>query len=382
MHNLTLLNREWVGLGFHRKQTRRVLIEFALMVTMAIGGPIMFAIYDHLAMELLGLWISSYGSLGITTNCHTSSHNATSNKRWLNRGLCFFGYPVIMGLSVTYWWHKHIAVHHPTPNVVGFDDDIDLLPFFAINEDEFARSRGVRRWFYTHQWYFIPFAIALNGFNVQRQGWQYLLGVLRNPAERKRTHWIDLALLGVHLACWLVIPMVFFAPLAVLGVYTLRLIGIGYAIFIGFAPAHFPAEAYFLTREREDRTEYFRSQDFILLQCATTVNFRTGPIGRLVCAGVDYQIEHHLFPGISHVYYPQMSPILEKWCVEHGYPYRRLGWATSVWKSLLTFRFPKRVEPRLEELRPGSDGPSGGVVAPDKVREFELIQRHAGDVAV
>lgn len=403
MHSLTLLNQEWIARGFHRKQTRRVLIEFTLMVTMAICGPLLFGLYDHWLIWIAGLWMSSYGSLGITTNCHTSSHNATSNRRWLNRGLCFFGYPVLMGLSGTYWYNKHVAVHHPTPNVVGFDDDIDLLPFFAINDEEYAASRGLRRWFYTYQWLLVPFAIALNGFNIQRQGWQYLIGALRDGSTRKRTHWVDLGLLGLHLAAWIFIPMLFFPVWGVLGVYTLRLVGIGYAVYIAFAPAHFPAEAYFLAKEREDRTDYFKSQDYILLQCATTVNFRTGPIGRLVCAGVDYQIEHHLFPGICHVYYPQMAPILEKWCREHGYPYRSLGWADAVWKSLVTFKRRKPVEPALEPLREAAVHEDAGVaapesarilspvipmhalrkeLAPEKAREFDLLQQYAGDVAV
>lgn len=403
MHSLTLLNQEWTARGFHRKQTRRVLIEFALMVTMAVCGPLMFGVYDAWPMWVLGLWMSSYGSLGITTNCHTSSHNATSNSRLLNRSLCFFGYPVLMGLSGTYWYNKHIAVHHPTPNVVGWDDDIDLMPFFAINEDEYARSTGLRRWFFTWNWVLIPFAIALNGFNIQRQGWSYLLGALRDPSRRKATHWLDLALLGVHFAVWIFLPMLFFPAWGVIGVYVMRLVGIGYSVYIGFAPAHFPAEAYFLAQENSDRTAYFKSQDYILLQCATTVNFKTGPLGRLVCAGVDYQIEHHLFPGICHVYYPQMSPILERWCLENGYPYRRLGWAEAVWKSLVTFKTRKPVEPKLEPLRERPRHDDAGValparaagvptaippravtteLAPEKAREFDLLQRYAGDVAV
>jgi linoleoyl-CoA desaturase len=74
------------------------------------------------------------------------------------------------------------------------------------------------------------------------------------------------------------------------------------------------------------------------------VNFRTGVIGRLLCAGADYQIEHHLFPGISHVHYPQVSKVVKAYCDAHGYPHRTLGWGEAVMKSLLIFYRPKPVQ--------------------------------------
>ncbi|HYH95404.1 fatty acid desaturase, partial [Hyalangium sp.] len=64
-----------------------------------------------------------------------------------------------------------------------------------------------------------------------------------------------------------------------------------------------------------------------------------------------YQIEHHLFPGYSHVYYPQMSRILQRFCEENGYPYRTLGWWEAIWKSLVVFRKPKPIHSRLLALR-------------------------------
>lgn len=78
-------------------------------------------------------------------------------------------------------------------------------------------------------------------------------------------------------------------------------------------------------------------------------------IGRFLCAGLDYQIEHHLFPGISHVYYPEISRIVKAYCETHGYRYRTLGWGEAVMKSLGVFYRPKRVE----SLRATSRAPAG-----------------------
>ena len=122
-------------------------------------------------------------------------------------------------------------------------------------------------------------------------------------------------------------------------------------MFATAAPAHFPAEARFLPTEgHENQKDYRRHSDHVLLQTATTVNFRTGPLGRLLCCGAEFQIEHHLFPGVSHAHYPHMSPILQRFCEANGYPYLTLGWGEGIVESLAVFIRPKRVEPALEAL--------------------------------
>jgi fatty acid desaturase len=346
-----VLNKEFVARGWNRKPTARILTELAFHLCLVVGGIALVARFESLWVKALGMLVMAWGSLGVSTSTHTSSHYATSNKRWLNRGLTFFGYPFFFAMAATYWWNKHVAVHHPTPNVIGFDDDADLMPFFAINEQEFAESRGLRRAWFKVQWVFIPFLISLNYLNVQRASWVYLAQCLRDPARRTAAHAWDVVCILGHFTAWVVIPGLVFGWQNALIFYAVRAALVGYALFIAFAPAHFPAEAIFLAREIENKAEYFRKADFILLQTATTLNFRTGFFGRLACAGVDYQIEHHLFPGIAHVYYPEMSVLLRKFCEENGYPYQTLGWWEGIWKSVAAFKTPKPVVPRLAQLR-------------------------------
>jgi fatty acid desaturase len=81
------------------------------------------------------------------------------------------------------------------------------------------------------------------------------------------------------------------------------------------------------------------------------VNFKTGFFGRLVCSGVDYQIEHHLFPNVSHVFYPEISPFVQDLCREHGLPYRTLGWGYAIWKCWDAMRDPQPIHKNAEELR-------------------------------
>ena len=109
-----------------------------------------------------------------------------------------------------------------------------------------------------------------------------------------------------------------------------------------------------LARREEAPTPYLAVQhwteNFLLLQTATTINFRGGPIGRLLCGGVDYQIEHHLFPTISPRHYRQMSRHVKAFCDRHGYPYRSESWGRAIWQSVMTFRRPKPIHEGLPAM--------------------------------
>ena len=337
------LYREFSARGWTRKATSRIISELAFHICLMLGSIAVLVAVDNIWWEVLACYAMTLGGLGIATNCHSASHSSASDQKWGNLLLTFFGYPLNVGLSATFWHNKHVIVHHTTPNVVGLDDDIDLLPFFALTENDINDSRGLVRWWYRHQWMILPLAILLNGFSMQRQGWQFLIGKLRDSKNRKWLHWMDLAALILHLSLWVLLPMLLFPALHVLLFYLLRISLLGYAIFAVFAPAHFPAESLFLSAGKQDLNDYLRSQDWALLQCATSTNLKTGWLGNLFCSGTDYQIEHHLFPNISHPYLPRMAPLVQEWCAENGYPYRRLGFIEGFWKSWMTFRFPKKV---------------------------------------
>lgn len=351
LHALTLLNRELAARGFHRKPTARLVGQLAVLVAMSLGGTALFVLAESLVLRLAGLLVMAMGNLGITTHSHTSSHNGTSPRLWVNKALTYFGFGLVFGTSTTWWWNKHVSVHHPTPNVIGLDDDVDLLPWFALTEEEYEAGGPVRRLYYRWQWMALPLALALTAVNMMLSSIRFLAAALRDPARRSALHWIDVGVLALHYGVWIGVPMLWFAPAQVIGFYLLRGALLGYAVFSTAAPAHFPAEASFLASEgHRSRAEYRRHSDYLMLQTVTTVNFRTGPIGRFLCCGADYQIEHHLFPGIAHTYYPQISPILREFCESNGYPYRELGWWEGIRKSLAVFVRPKPVEPALEAL--------------------------------
>src|SRR5271166_1964216 len=183
---VTELRREFARRGWDRKATNRILFELLIHVAIAVAGIAIFMTGHNSAVRVLGVLISSFGCMGVGTNTHTSTHYATSNKRWVNEALSYFGYPMFLGLSATYWWQKHVVLHHPAPNVVGVDSDADLLPWFAFTADEVHASSGLRRFYYERlQFWLFPLALALNNFSIQRAGWAYLIRTLSESKGRK-----------------------------------------------------------------------------------------------------------------------------------------------------------------------------------------------------
>src|SRR4051812_41840566 len=231
MHALTLLNKEFTARGFHHKPVALALSHLALHVALALGGAAAFVLAPGLPAKVAALVVMTLGNLGISGHTHTSSHNGISPRLWVNRALTFFGYGLMFGTSSSWWWNKHIVVHHATPNVIGLDDDVDLLPWFALTEDGFNSGGPLRRWYYRHQWMVLPLALALTALNMTRSSNVYLVTALRDPRRRRPLLWIDLGVVVAHWLLWIALPMLWFQPWHVVGFYVLRGALLGFAVF-------------------------------------------------------------------------------------------------------------------------------------------------------
>ncbi|MEY4635738.1 MAG: hypothetical protein RJA55_1536 [Acidobacteriota bacterium] len=339
--------REFAALGFTRKPVGRHAVELAILLTLGLGGAVAFLTAAGITGQAVALVVMTLGNLGLTTYGHSASHNGIAERTWVNRALMYLVYGVIFGTSSSWWWNKHIAVHHATPNVLGLDDDVHLLPWFALTDEQARTGSPLQQWYYRRQWLVLPLALALTAISMMVSSWLFLARAL-SSSRRTSRHVADVIALLLHPLAWIALPLIWWPAGDVAAFYMVRAALLGGAVFLTAAPAHFPAEARFFSSEgHEDRASYRRHSDYILLQTSTTVNFRTNWVGDLLCCGSQYQIEHHLFPTISHAYYPQMSPLVRRFCDTHGYPYQSIGWGEGIWKSLRVFWRPKRVEPRL-----------------------------------
>ena len=142
-------------------------VQLLVHVVLTVAGIVLVMSLEGLGWRLLGPLIATYGALGVGCNTHTSTRYATSDSRWVNEALSYFGYLVFLGLSLTFWWQKHVVIHHPAPNVIGVDGDVDLMPWFALTAAEVGGARGLRRFYYEHVPFWI-FPVALVNERIQR----------------------------------------------------------------------------------------------------------------------------------------------------------------------------------------------------------------------
>jgi len=345
MADFIALREELNRLGYARRTPFALFCEWLLLIALYVGALVSIFLVETWWAKCAAMVVLTFAGMGIATNTHTASHNAISRRKWLNDLFLYFGYPFLHQVSATFWRHKHLVLHHPNPNVIGVDYDADLAPYFALDRAEFERAKGFHRWWYRHQVFFLPFLLAGNFFSMAYAGWRFLLRRLADPTTRSRAHVLDLAALLLHWVVWVIVPMMFLNPLDVLLFALARFGMMSYAMFAVFAPGHIPVAAQLIDKDA-------KRGNFLMMQTLTTMNFRTGPIGRLLCGGLEFQIEHHLFPTISPRHYPEMSGHVKAFCDKHGYPYRSEAWGKALWLSLRAFWHPKPIRAGLPA--PGS----------------------------
>ncbi len=322
--------------GFHRELRRRVEALFrergirerdcprmyfktaVVLAAFALSyGLLVFAVrtwWQALPLAvLLGLTIAEIG-FNIQ---HDGGHKAYSSRPWVNK-LMAMTLDLVGGSSYMWRW-KHVVFHHMYVNVVGHDTDIDLGIFGRLSPQQ--PRRGVYRW---QQWYLWPLyglmAIKWHFYDDYRDFITGRMGVNRFPRPRG---WELVLFVGgklVFLVLAFGIPLLFHPLWVVLLFYVITVGVLGVALSVVFQLAHaveearFPAPQPGTTRMQEP---------WAVHQVEATVDFARG--NRLVSwlvGGLNFQIEHHLFPTICHANYQIISNVVEDTCREYGVPYK------------------------------------------------------------
>jgi len=244
---------------------------------------------------------------------HDGNHGAYSNSPWLNKAAALS--LNLLGGNAYFWHFKHNIAHHTYPNVTGSDDDFNVGPAGRLSPLD--KHRGFHRYQHIYIW----FLYALLAFEWQTTGDFRSLakpGVADTPVARPRGweqvyFWVGKA---VFYTLTFVIPLTLHSVFAVVTLYLVTSITLGITLATVFSLAHVVQEARFPaplpgTRRMED--------DFFVHQVETTVDFaRDNRMLTWYLGGLNFQIEHHLFPKVCHLHYPALSPIIEEACRAHG----------------------------------------------------------------
>ncbi len=234
---------------------------------------------------------------------HDAGHRQIFRSRRANEWVGRLHGNLAIGLAFGFWVDKHHR-HHAHPNQEGLDPDV-MLASLAFSETQARGRRGARRLLARYQAYlFFPMllleAAALHVSSVR--------AVLR-PGYRRRG-W-EALLLGLHAIGYVTAVALVLSPLKAL-LFVLVQQGL-FGVYLGcaFAPNHKGMPIL----SADDNS------DFLRRQVLTSRNVRGGWLVDVALGGLNYQIEHHLFPSMPRASLRRAQPIIHGYCLEHDLPY-------------------------------------------------------------
>ncbi|HEX7964230.1 MAG TPA: acyl-CoA desaturase [Gammaproteobacteria bacterium] len=247
---------------------------------------------------------------------HDGGHRAYSDRAWVNK-LMAMTLDMVGGSSYVWRW-KHAVFHHMYANIHGHDTDIELGIFGRLSPEQ--PYRRIYRW---QQWYLWPLygvmVIKWHFYDDYRDVITGRMGV--NPFPRPRG-WELALFIGGKLAFMTLafgIPLLFHPFWAVAVFYVVTVAVTGVVLSTVFQLAHTVEEAHFTTPEPGTAR---MAGAWAVHQAEATVDFaQDSRVVSWLVGGLNFQIEHHLFPTLSHVNYPAIAGVVEQTCREYGVPY-------------------------------------------------------------
>lgn len=261
----------------------------------------------------LGVMFTQLGFVG-----HDAGHQQVFATRRANSVLGMGVGNALVGISFGWWVPKHNA-HHAFPNHVGRDPDLDaaLVPRGLRDRDDGA-THGLSRFMASRQaWLFFPLMLL-------RSTGLHVLGIQRLLRNHDRRAAVEGVLLAAHFALYLTIVLWVLSPMK-----ALAFVGLQQAVFsvylgCSFAPNHkgMPVIA-------GDAEVSFERR-----QVTTSRNVKGGWLTNLALGGLNYQIEHHLFPSMPRPNLARARRIIKPFCLENGLGYSETSFLGSFREAL------------------------------------------------
>jgi linoleoyl-CoA desaturase len=318
------------------RQTRREVDEYlsnprtrargraALYAKGVVAFVVLLASWLILVLGHPGPWLGllCFGGLILGTSLtafsvmHDANHGAYFRTRSLNH-LMGWTADTLLGLSSYAWRVKHNVAHHTYTNVDGYDADITQVPLARL-----APAQLPRPW-YRLQHYYIWALYCVMALRWQTVGdvAAFARGSIGTSALRMPRRWDLAGLLGgkVIFVGWVIIvPMFVYPWWAVVCGYLVYSMIVSLIMAVTFQLAHCVEEADFASAEQLASERRI----WAVHEVETTVDFcPRNPVLSWVVGGLNYQIEHHLFPRVPHTHYPQIAKIVQRNAERHGVRY-------------------------------------------------------------
>lgn len=302
----------------HPAGNTRLLCKSLLQVSSAVILYLTLVVFTPgagICLLLCGLLGLNLAVIGFNV-MHEGGHQSFSKHQWLNHTSAYF--LNVLGGNAYFWKIKHNINHHTYTNIEGMDSDIDVRPFMRLHDNQ------PRYWFHRFQhlyWiilYCISYVVWIFYHDFEKYFGNIAPGVESRGLKAKEhvVFWITKVL---YVAVYLVLPILMVGWIKALIGYIIVTFVCGLAISVVFQLAHVVEGTQFpVPDERSNKI----AQEWALHQISTTANFATqNKTISWLLGGLNFQVEHHLFPRISHVHYPQISKLVKETCKEFNVTY-------------------------------------------------------------
>lgn len=292
----------------------------ALAITLPFLLPATFG-WTVLTAPLLGFAVVQVALLG-----HDAGHLEVfkeNRKNWALGQLCW---TLVAGVGFWYWNDRHNK-HHGHTNDIDEDPDIQGSGLLALNftEQEGAARRGWRRIALKYQPVLIPFALLLLAFAFRVEGTLFALRCLRGSRR-----FFELALFALNILLWTLL-------LAVLGWR-------GLGIFLASQAVASLYLAAIIAPNHKGMPVWAKGVrlSFLERQVLSSRNITSHPVWDFLFGGLNYQIEHHLFPTMPRVHLKRARSIIKPFCAAHSLSYEEVDPLTSYRMVYSAYRHIRR----------------------------------------
>ena len=287
--------------------------RFALLTFALLGSGVAFVLIGHSWWQLalaavIAVILGQVMFLG-----HDAAHRQIFvSGRW-NDWASLVIANLYAGMSYGWWMHKH-SRHHAKPNQIDADPDIDSDVIVFTTENITAAKTGLGAWFAKRQGYLFFPLLLLEGLNLHVSGIKTIFG--RSPVKRRP---IEIAFVTLRLGGYLALVF-WLLPVGMAVAFLAVQLGI-FGVYMGasFAPNHkgmpiVPANSRI---------------DFLRRQVLMSRNIRGGRFTDFFMGGLNYQIEHHLFPSMPRPSLRNAQPIVKEFCDSRRISYTETGLVQS-----------------------------------------------------
>jgi linoleoyl-CoA desaturase len=302
--NFTMVVKTIVLLGGY-------IMPFVLMLLIPVPFWASMLLWAVMGVSLAGVGMSVM---------HDANHGAYSGNQTVN---IILGYTLgLLGGSTHNWKIQHNVLHHNFTNIAHVDEDINNKVFLKLSPHHDGNKGFLR---FQHIYAFLLYSISTLYWVVYKdfpQFIRYVKGGLNKDEKPKAAAAFALIVLHklAYLFVFLVMPTLFFGVpfYTVLAGFMLMHALAGLILTMVFQLAH-TVEG---TTHPLPNVDGIVENDWAVHQMNTTVNF--SPNSKLISwyvGGLNFQVEHHLFPKVCHVHYPQIAAIVKQTAFEFGVPY-------------------------------------------------------------